>query len=382
MNSRILGRAFRCSECAVRIPGRGISIQQRTFSSSSIRQKHGAVPAFTEVSSPELQDLLTKLRERLFLPAHLSKGQQDLIFKPKYEKSLEVEPVTAIIAGEEFRLKHINIVKDVPGTTKSLRRALKLMKEKRDWDNLPNLLRGLRTVGFRFGRIRPETLVRKAGSAGRQDVILECLRRADETGLTLTDPLFVVQVFFWIQQKAMASNWDAEETKKALHWAEMVKEMMEDPKHHAPEGSKSVAQLHEVNGILLELAAVRAVKQQGGKDGEGKVEKYALELLASPRDFEPREEASSGQNYWLSTNTPGLHGMKLAQTVLGPTSELSIGLKGMCEALEPLLSASRDELFEHSKLHSKEDQYSGVRIFDELLGPNASYERGMYVGAA
>ncbi|KAG4428202.1 hypothetical protein IFR05_016316 [Cadophora sp. M221] len=372
MNSRILGRGLCCSDCAVRIAGRGISIQQRTFSSSSIRQKHGAVPAFTEVSSPELQDLLTKLRERLFLPAHLAKQQRDLIFKPKHEKSLNVEPVTAIIAGEEFRLKHISMTKDVPARMKSLQRATKLMKEKRDWDNLPNLLRGLKTVGFRLGQFPPEALVRRAGSAGRQDVVLECLRRADETGLTLTDPSVVVQVFFWIQQKAMASLWDAEETKKALHWAEMVKEMMEDPKHQAPESRRSVAEPHEINGILLELAAVRAVKHQGGKDGEGKVKKYALELLASPRDFESPTAASKGQNYWLSTNTPGVHGMKLAQTVLGPTSELSIRLKGRCEKLEPLLSATRDELFEHSKLHGKEDKLSGMRIFEELLGPNAS----------
>ncbi|KAH7323835.1 hypothetical protein BKA65DRAFT_435941 [Rhexocercosporidium sp. MPI-PUGE-AT-0058] len=370
MNSRSLGRVLRCSECAVRTTGRGISIQQRTFSSSSIRQKHGAVPAFTEVSSSELQDLLTKVRERIFLPAHISHGQRDLIFKPKHAKSLEVEPVTAIIAGEEFRLKNLSVLNDIPGRVKSLDKALKLMKEKRDWDNLPNLLQGLKTAGFQFGKYRPEVLLRRAGRAGRQDVILECLRRADETGLTLMDPSIVVQVFFWIQQKAMASHWDAEETKKALHWAEMVKEMMADPKQRTPEGSKSVAELHEVNGILLELAAVRAAKHQGGKDADGKVEKYALDLLASPRDFEVREEASTGQNHWLATNTPTVHGMKLAQTVLGPMSELSVGLKEMCDELEHLLSQSRDELSEVP--NKKGETRTGVRIYDELLGPDAS----------
>lgn len=337
------------------------------------------IPAFTEVSSPELQDLLTKVRERIFLPAHVSEGQRDLIFKPKHQKSLEVEPVTATIAGEEFTLKHLDVVTDVPNRVKSLNEAVKLMKEKRDWDNLPNLLQGLKTAGFglesrRYGSRKSgslvESLLRKAGMAGRQDVILECLRRADETGLTLTKESTVSQVFYQIQQKALVSDWDAEETKKALHWAEMVREMMEDPKHRTPAGSQSLAEMPEVTGTLLELAAVRAVKHQNGKGADGKVEKYALDLLAGPRDFDVGEKSSDDLNFWLCANLRIAHGIKLGQKVLDSTSEVSTKLKEVSAVLEPLLLAARDQLSEARTKNGS--TLMGVKMYEKLLGAGAS----------
>jgi len=367
MNSRNLSRAVRCSECAVRTAGRGTPLQQRTFSSSSTRQKHGAVPTFTEVSSPELQDLFTKLRERVFLPAHVAQPQRDLIFKGKHKKSLEVEPVTAIVAGEEFTLKYLDPLTDVPGKYKSFNKALALMKDKRDWNNVPNLLQGLKTAKFRIGGDARMRLLRKAGRAERQDVILECLRRADETGMTLKEPDFVVQVFFWMRQKAYLSDWDAEETKKALHWAEMVKDMMAEPKHQPAAGSNSLANLLEVNGILLELAAIRASKYQDGKDVDGKVEKYATDLLASPRDFHVRRQnKSGGENFWLSTNVPVVHGSKLAQAVLGVTSELSSRLKTLGEELEPLLSKAKVQVSETPTKNGTIQ--TGVMMYERLLG--------------
>ncbi|KAH7371883.1 hypothetical protein BKA64DRAFT_689682 [Cadophora sp. MPI-SDFR-AT-0126] len=371
MNARSLDKAFRCCECAVRIAGRGVSVQQRTFSSSSIRQKHGAVPTFTEVSSPELQDLFTTLRERVFLPAHVPQIQRDLIFKGKHKKALEVEPVTAVVGGEEFTLKHLDLLTDIPGKYKSFNKALSLMKDKRDWNNLPNLLQGLKTAKFRLNDNARINLLRKAGKAGRQDVILECLRRADETGLTLTEPNFVVQVFFWIRQKAYLSDWDAEETKKALHWAEMVKDMMAEPKHHPAAGSKALTNLYEVNGDLLELAAVRANKHQDGKDVDGKVERYASDLLASPRDFEARHQSKVQElNFWLSTNVPAVHGLRLAQAVLGASSELSVGLKKFGEELEPLLSKAKEQV---SEIPNKNGTVpTGVSMYEKLLGPESS----------
>ncbi|CZS89456.1 uncharacterized protein RCO7_08985 [Rhynchosporium graminicola] len=385
MNSSTLSKAFRCSDCAVRIAGRRVVIPLRSFSNSSIRRKHGAVPKFTEVSSTELQDLLTKVRERVFLPAHLSQEQRDLIFNPRKIQNLEGESAKATIAGEDFILKPLDITKNVPGRASSLRRAILLMTETRDWNNLPNLLQGLKTVGFDIKKKNKryrnsdsaEYVVHQAGKSGQQAILLECLRRADETGLTLDNQFLVMQVFFWMQQKAMRSDWDAGSTKTALLWAELIKDLMQDPKHQLPVGSKPLHNLHEVNGILLELAAVRAVKHLDGKDVDGKVEKHARKLLESPRDLEARREPDTDDdkrqniflNFWLSNNAMVAHGIKLAQTVLGPSSELSAGLKQMHGSLEPLLSKAREEL--SATLSKRGEVKTGVRIHDELLGLKA-----------
>ncbi|KAL2062695.1 hypothetical protein VTL71DRAFT_5767 [Oculimacula yallundae] len=370
MNSRSISSVFRCSDFAVRIAGRGISNQQRCFSNTSIRLKHGAVPKFTEVSSPELQELLTNVREKIFLPTHLSKEQRDLIFMAKYREKLATDPAKAIIAGEEFTLKPIDVTKDRPGQWGSLYKALLLMPEAKDWTNLPNLLEGLKTAGFKIERDhRFEIVVRKLCQNGQHGILLECLRRAEETGLTLTDPLRVIQIFFFMQQKAFTSGWDAEDTKKALAWAEMVKELMQEPKHRLLKDSEPVANLFEINGILLELAAVRAAKHQDGKDVDGKVEKYARELLASPRDFEARRDTSLGMNGWLSWYVPAGHGLKLAQTVLGPSSDLSVALGKVRQVLDPLLLTAKDELA--ATPTTSGHPRIGVTMYEKTLGPKA-----------
>ncbi|KAI9047388.1 hypothetical protein LZ554_008834 [Drepanopeziza brunnea f. sp. 'monogermtubi'] len=401
MNNRALGlgQALRCSECAVRFTGRGLSFPQRTFSSSTIRQRHGAIPSFTEVSSPELQDLLTRIRERIFLPAHVNESQRKLIFSPKHAKSLEVEPAIANIAGEDFRLRHLELTRDVPSRRTAVLKALRLMKEKRDWDNLPNLLGGLKNAGCQHGPQVRLAVVGKAGKAGRQDTVLECLRRAEFTGLTLQHLEMPTQVLYWMAQKAVAADWDAQETKKALAWAEMVRDMMEEPKHKVmpkrdiPKYLDASKDQPEVPGILLQLAAVRAT--QIGKDEGGKVERYAKELLGAPMGFqevgkevgkEVRKEVGkeAGKDiaqkvytfhptFWLSTHAMVLHGIKLALPLLDAESKVGAGLKAKYEELEPLVLAVRDQLVAEQETKGKPSH--SVEVYEKLLGPGSKVLR-------
>ena len=115
------------------------------------------------------------------MPAHLSKEQKNLIYKTKYENFLLTEPVTATISGENFTLQTL---RRLPSANKGLFTAIKLMKKnKKDWDNLPNLLQGLKNAGLDTKKllIKKKILIR-ATSAGRQEVVLECLRRVADTG--------------------------------------------------------------------------------------------------------------------------------------------------------------------------------------------------------
>ncbi|CAL3970107.1 hypothetical protein PZA11_006399 [Diplocarpon coronariae] len=389
MNSRELGQVLRCSAYAVKCSGRGPSIQQRTFSSSTTRQRYGAVPAFTEVSSPKLQDLLTQIRERLFLPAHVSPRQRDLIFKEKHKKSLEAEPVVAVIADEEFTLKHLSLTKDIPQRDKVLRQVLALMKEKKDWDNLPNLLGGLMHTNFIYPESTLRKIVQAAGVAGRQDTILECLRRVEFTGMTLVNHQFAVQVFFWLLQKAVAADWRVEETKKAFAWAEIVRDLMDEPRNKAPahiykhelryEESHGVFGLAkyqpEVAGILLQLAAMRA--KQGGADAEGKVEKYANDLLTAPLKFKPvtrgpyeTPDSIHMPGHWLSIHVPVLHGMKGALTLLDPKSEVGRGIKAKHDELEQLLLLVKNHLADATT--TREKPLQGLLLYEKLLGSKST----------
>ena len=282
--------------------------------------------------------------------------------------------MVATIAGEDFTLQPLDVLKDIPGKLNSLKRATGLMKDKKDWDNLPNLLHGLKTSKFYLTPGMQLMVLRRAGSAGRQDVILECLRRVSDTGLVLRNPEFVVQVMWWMQQKAVLSGWDSQETKKALSWAEMVVNLLEDRKHAGSRilaGETDPRVQPEVIGILLQLSAVRASKHLGGKDVDGKVAEYAQKLLGLPVDFKkPNVEKEYEVNMWVSTHVPVLQGMKVAQDILDPTSEVAIGLKARANELDQFLSTFREVLSERQL--AREKPLTGLSLYEKLLGSGAS----------
>lgn len=337
----------------------------------------GAIPKFT-ASSPELQDLLTRVRERIFLPAHVSKSQRNLIFNSKYKKSLETEAAIATIADEEFRLRHLDVSSDVPSKKTVVYRAVSLMKEKQDWDNLPNLMGGLKTVGAQFSVALLMNVVATAGKAGRQDVVLECLRRADYTGMTLAHHELAVQVFYWLSQKAFSDDWSTKETKKVLAWAEITRELMDEPMHKTlpkgvdPKSPGESKDQPEIAGMLLQLAAMRAT--QTGKDEERKVERYAKELLGTPLKFREVEAAGAmaiqHPNYWLSAYVQVLHGTKVALSLFDPASKVGKGLKAMHNKLEPMVLAVRNQLV--AQQEGREKPLYALTVYEKVLGSGSS----------
>jgi len=347
-----------------------LSISQRDYANFD----SGPVPKFTEVSIPELNDLLTALRLRVIFPAHLAKKQRDLIFKPKYEELLATEPVTTTIGGEEFTLENIEPRKDVPSAKKTLFRAIELMKEKKDWGNLPNLLQGLRHTGFKTQTLEvKEKVVRKARQAGRQEVILECIRRVADTGMKLKEPEFVTNVMLAMHWRALESDWHEHETAKALFWAEMVVSLMEDTKHAGSrmlDGENDPRLQPDVIGILLDLAAVRAVKHLESRDVDGKVAEYTARLLGTPLEFrKPAAETEYELNPWLSAHAPVLHGMYEALKVLEPSSDIALRLKVKSVELETMLSTYKELLSDRTS--RKENPLIGLQIYDKLLGSQA-----------
>ncbi|KFY50173.1 hypothetical protein V496_09534 [Pseudogymnoascus sp. VKM F-4515 (FW-2607)] len=339
---RALPRLERTSQYAAG-PASG---QRRSFASSLSHQKQG-FPTFQPTSSPELDNILSKFRNTIFLPAHLSKRHRDLVYAFKNKKSLENVPVTVEIGGEEIRLKHIDKTKDVPNQRKALREALELMKEKKDWDNFPLLLEGLHSAGRVTDEIVLEQFIRRASMAGRQDAVLESARRVSKTGFRINTREIAKMVVWWIQYRALASGFSQADTKKALSMAEQIAILMEDKAHAGGRvaDTEDPRTSPEVIGLLLELSALNA-KHQGGKDEDGSVEKYAKGLLASLRDKElegmmrhqkidPARVQELASNSMLQTVAPILLGVRTAVSILDQSSDTTRQLRD----LETKLSA-------------------------------------------
>ncbi|ELR02522.1 hypothetical protein VC83_08828 [Pseudogymnoascus destructans] len=368
---RALPRLERTSQYAVG-PTLG---QRRAFTSSLPHQKHG-FPTFQPTSSPELDNILSKFRNTVFLPAHLSKQHRDLVYSFKHKKSLDTVPVTVEIGGDEIRLKHINRTKDVPNQRIALREALGLMKDKKDWDNFPLLLEGLHSAGRATDGTVLEQFVRKAGQAGRQYIVLESARRVSKTGFRINTRDLSKMVMWWIQHRALVNGFSQAETKKALSMAEQIAILMEDKAHAGGRvtDSEDPRTSPEVIGVLLQLSALNA-KHQGGKDENGTVEKYAKSLLASLQDKElegmlqnrktdPARIQEVESNSMLQTVAPILLGVRTAISVLEQSSDTTRQLRD----LETKLSAQVAQDVETLKAVAGSGERLGLWVYENTAG--------------
>lgn len=336
----------------------------------------------TDVTNPELQDLLTRFRENAVLPKHLNNYQQDLVYKNKHKSKLESENVIANIGGEEFKLKHIDVKKDIPRLRLLISDVLNLINNKEDWAVIPNVLHGLKNTGFKIKLPIAEKIVRRAGLAGRQNVTLECLRRTINTGMDLSDAGLSKNVMFWIYFKAAEQDETYESINKTLSMAEQVLDMFEDEKFTGKrflDSSNDYRNLPEILGLVVAIAALRASRFQEGTDRDGKVKRYCTEFViksiptAPPSTVDGVSEAQSLVELqtpietnttssdrqdsviinkkqkalkqrvsqwmsWMMHNTQITKGIKLALPMLDANSEQTILLRERLASLEADIS--------------------------------------------
>lgn len=298
-------------------------------------------------------------RNNAVMPAHLAKNQRDMIIKPKYKKQLESEPVIANLSGEEFELKWLGTSK--PSDTLTFNKAINLFVAK-DWDNLPNLLEGLKSGGWNLMRKNwPMKLMIKALDAGRLDMVMESLRRVEDTGLRMKTKREAITIFRTLLRKAQADA-TVQDITKTLLWAEQAVDLMSDPRHALKRKyDDDPTNSPDVVALVLDIAAVRASKFFGGVDEDSKVMKWArrvagmkdlpfepffLEDIKESFEAIPDIEAPTeiGIIAWLHTRLDVMHGMKLAGEIL-PGSPVAKDLQQTYDYLHPQLIKSKDALY-------------------------------------
>ena len=226
-------------------------------------------------------------------------------------------------------MEPIDITKDVPNIKKTVREAYKLMKEKKDFDNLPSIFKGASNAKFPIDKVMKQSIVRAAVNHGQSDSILECIR---QKVFTNEEYGAIASRLIWeLQYQALAKNWEEQYTNKALLSAEKALLMLYEDYYRPRHSAIDLRGRPEVIGQLLELAAVRASKYLGGKDVDGKVEMYATSLLAALQNGVGNYRRD---DHFLKEFTPVVYGIKVAETVLGSTSDVIVQLKERAAAIE------------------------------------------------
>ncbi|KAL2271812.1 hypothetical protein VTJ83DRAFT_1183 [Remersonia thermophila] len=330
---------------------------QQCFSTSPARQGNHII-TFRPSSTPELDQLLEDFRHKIILPTYLSPEQRRRIYNPRQKQSLINDPVTMEIDGVIHRFRYVDQVRDLPSTTKTLAAAIKMMRSEDDFRNVRPLLEGARRAGRKLNHPLIGSLIRRAAEHDALDVVLECAKAADKTGIKLDRSEYIAQLLVWLQWPAIRSGFAADETKAALRRVGRVVDLLEeDEEVHRPDlatrGAFPFYRDPQVLAMRLHMAAARAVHHRKGKDdSEGNVSKWAAELMAlwpegkGLLDLQPDEayrdknklEYMLDRSQYLWVASPVLHGLTLAAQVVDPA--LTMQLQNRADKVEEEVQAA------------------------------------------
>ena len=297
-------------------------------------------------------------------------------------------PVVVDIGGESHTLKPLDHLYDEPAKKPSWNQVLALLKEggtKKDWDVVPPLLEGFERSKRKVTLGMMQKMISWAGDAGAQNMVKDCARRVQRTGLSLSHANIVRQVMLLATTIAIQSRWSKEGLDKAIKFAEEILELMEDPRQVQDSSTYDRAidprQRPEIVGMILSLVATRAVKFTGARDEDGKVRRYMdimLRLWTSGHDTF-KEGLAFQESYWKAANTrletmaPMWQGLKMEERMQlqsGRTPESSSSDKGgargqLLAELEQFITKATTVILSNTNAQG-EGKRKGLKMYREM----------------
>ena len=157
-----------------------------------------------------------------------------------------------------------------PGRWDSLREVVNLSETPADWENVVRVLEGFHSAGIELKPQWQELVVRKLNENGHHSIVLKALQRVKATGLRLSNYPVAVSVLKGAHERAADSDWDKDETVKALRYARQVVELMEEEEHNTVSSIKGARKgptdwrgAPFIVAVPTELAAIVAQKHDG-----------------------------------------------------------------------------------------------------------------------
>ncbi|KAI0866758.1 hypothetical protein F4860DRAFT_499436 [Xylaria cubensis] len=314
--------------------------QQQHRSFTSTPQRSGNITHFTPTSSPALDSLLNDIRTKIILPAYLPMSQRKKIYSSKWEKKLQADPIIMEIDGEVLKFRYQNPLFDLPNTRKIIVQAIEHFTTPADFANLKPLLEGIAYAGRKIDSSFHARILRIIGLKGYIYEIIDCARSVRRTGFKLDTSEKVNELLHFVQLKARDVDWDEDQTRQALRWAELIVEMLHEeahqPKRHKDEpsvpGELPLCRDPMVLAAPLHLAAVLAAQHQAGEEVLEKVHKLARDVVAlwpegiKLKEVQPAELYEDGNklgylrpnNKFIVIAAPLLHGLETAIKVVEP----------------------------------------------------------------
>jgi hypothetical protein len=291
----------------------------------------GALPVFLESSTPALSTLLSDFNSKILLPRHLTGEQQKLVYRLENKAKLEAEPVEITLGDVTLALEHLDRNRQ-PRRWQTFRDVIAQSETREDWENVVRIMEGLENAGIKLGADKQAMVVRRLNLNGMHHIILKALQRAKATGLHMRDWKLLRQVLRAPYDKAALSDWDEEETAKALRFAKQAVELLEDEEHCAGQPEEQDFRGNPVViAVPTALTAILAHKHDSGNVQE--VKTLAGRLMAALKQ----------DNYTVSI-TPPYHHFPHSP----PSNLLTLPLLGHPRLRRHQISFHRSRLQKHS----------------------------------
>ena len=255
-----------------------------------------ALVEFSPTSSPELDAIFNKYRETLFIPSVLSEDHRRLIYRPSKHGQLLNEPgVTVTLPNDEdLKLQPMQLgqrpVKRQ--TIVKIKEILASTEDDNAWNNLIPFLEGMKTAKEPIEIKHVGQITRKAYERGKYSIPVRCAELAKRTDFRLRYPGLASVIFTGCHNRAAAAGFEGDELLAAAKQAEYIALMLEREEHCG--GSLKDNQVDarkelRIVGVLLELAAAKAIHLHASTDLDGQVARYVAKSLAlsDGHEFKP-----------------------------------------------------------------------------------------------
>jgi hypothetical protein len=185
------------------------------------------------MSTPELDDVLLTIRNKLILPSYLSETDRRRLRRPSAAKTFAADPVTMEVNGERIIFEPYDPTKVVAIKPRDiLFEAVDKFITKEDWAQLPRLLEGIMQASKKPLRPADYTkLIRMAGMHRSTSVILKCARGAEYTGFKIDTLEKADSIMYWLLRSAASRPRELKRVQNVLEKVEEVLELAELEKH-------------------------------------------------------------------------------------------------------------------------------------------------------
>lgn len=265
--------------------------------------------------------------------------------------------------GEDVKLEPLNRY-DTPKKDDALYQIAEILSESAEidvWSQLPAFLEGLQKARYSVPMWFLEKLTRKANEHGKAGIIKQCAVMVKRTGLSLSNKSVTRELFLGSHMRFIEQWKNGGDYEKEQKFAQSLALMLGSKDHCGGrlEETDSIGDMRKditVLGVLLEMAAARAVSVHKGRDVDGRVGSFLSKTVALiPSDAEYREKQKiPGQaiEEWL----PLVNGIRLSLQVTGVAvgkgrnveSEMKGALKNRLSEVDAMIKEEAQKLRKES----------------------------------